>query len=53
MLYMLCQIDNIIIVGPISQMRKVRHGEVNQLGQDLTTNKDQSQGGARVCVLDH
>lgn len=43
-LYIRCQIENVILVGPISQMSKVRHREVKQLGQDCSTNKGQSQG---------
>lgn len=37
-----------LYADPISQMRKVSHGKVNQLAHDLTTDKDQSQDSNSV-----
>lgn len=37
-----------LFADPISQMRKVSHRKGNQLAQDLTTDKDQSQDSNSV-----
>lgn len=49
MIYILCQMNIMSLFDdPVSQVRKVRHRKVNQLAQDLITDKDQSQDSNSV-----